>query len=106
MKNGLALFKRGLQCAFVWCGPLACAFIYHANVCPCLCMYELAAFREMLFLNVIVVSMCLIFFASLNDSGSARCFTSRHTSPDLVWDVTCKRCFAFHMAPPQRPQLP
>ena len=84
--NGVALFNGGLQCAFVWRDPLACATIYHANARPCLFMYELAAIRPMLFLNVMVVSMCLLCFAGLNDNGSARCFTSRHTSPDLVWD--------------------
>ena len=106
-----------ISCVFVGCNPLACATIYHANARLCLFMYELAAFRPMLFLTVMVISMCSVFSASLNDNGSARCFTSRHTSPDLVWEcwhwaaesemrlanrrwfTFCAKlmCFAFHM---------
>ena len=86
VRNGVAPFKPGFQCAFVGCDPLACATICYANARLCLIMYELAAFRPIVFPNVMVVSMCLVFFASLNDNGRARCFTSRHTSPDLVWE--------------------
>ena len=77
-------------------------------------MYELAAFRQKHFLNVMVVSIWLIFFANLNDNGSARWFAWKHTSADLVWDwpqspkrdlqevlifILCPKCicFAFHM---------
>ena len=86
VRNDVALVNKGFQCAFVGCDPLACATICYANARLCLIMYELAAFRPMLFLNVIVVSICLVFFASLNDNGSERCFTSRNTWPDLVWE--------------------
>ena len=55
--NGVAVFNRGFQGAFVNCDLLACATIYHAHA-----------------------------RAIMNDNGSARCFTSRHTSPDLVWE--------------------
>ena len=67
---------------------------WSVSVCyhlPCKCLplsfhVRTCSPSTMLFLNVMVVSMCLVFFASLNDNGSARCFTSRHTSPDLVWE--------------------
>ena len=72
---------------------------------------------NVVFLIVMVISMFSVFSASLNDHGSARCFTSRHTSPDLVWEcwhwtaesemrlanrrwfTFCAKlmCFAFHM---------
>ena len=71
--NGVALFNRGFQCGFVGCDPFACAAIYHANARLYLFMYELAAFRPMLFLTVKLISMCVfVLFASLNDNGSAR----------------------------------
>ena len=82
----LSLFSRGLQCSLVWCKPLAYATIYHADACPGLFAYEPADFRQMHFLNAMAVSIWLIFFAKLNDNGSARCFTSTHTSPACVWD--------------------
>ena len=85
VRNGLALFNTGFQCALVGCDALACAPIYHANARLCPLMYELAAYRPMSFLTVMVRSMCIVFFASLNDNGSARCFTSGLTSPSLVW---------------------
>ena len=57
VRNGVALFNRGFQCAVVGCHPLAGATIYHANARFRLFIYELAAFLPMLFLNVMVVSM-------------------------------------------------
>ena len=86
VRNGMAPSSRGLQCSIVWWDLLACAIIHHGNACHCLFMYELAAFRQIQILNVMAVTILLIFFASLNDNGGARGFTSRHTSPDLVWD--------------------
>ena len=86
VRNGMAPSSRGLLCAFAWCDQVACAIIHPGKACPCLFMYELAVFRQMQTLIVMAVTILLIFFASLNDNGSARCFPSRYTSPDLVWD--------------------
>ena len=56
--SGGAFEGSSHKCDVVGCDPLAGATIYHANARFRLFMYELAAFLPMLFLNVMVVSMC------------------------------------------------